>query len=183
MPSQQSNAARGPSSIRIVREALTRAGTVMRRHRVQVALDHGLCRRWRSIPRPSPKCSTSCSTTPASIRRRHDHSHCRRRARTTHHVRLSVTDEGPGIPPELREQVFQKFFRIPGREALDPRRSGIGLGLPIARRLVESQAGRIWIEAPGVGARHAVVLDAADRRRSAAPDRLTRWTCRRRLGA
>jgi two-component system sensor histidine kinase KdpD len=68
-----------------------------------------------------------------------------------HHIRLSVADEGPGIPSELRETVFQKFFRIPGREALDPRRAGIGLGLPIARRLVESQAGRIWIEASESG--------------------------------
>ena len=65
-----------------------------------------------------------------------------------HHMRISVSDEGPGIPLELREKVFEKFFRIPGREALDPRRTGIGLGLPIARRLVESQAGRIWIEGP-----------------------------------
>src|SRR5204862_4783793 len=75
-----------------------------------------------------------------------------------HHVRLCVADEGPGIPRELRETVFQKFFRIPGREALDPRRSGIGLGLPIARRLVESQAGRIWIEAPESGRGTRAVL-------------------------
>ncbi len=77
-------------------------------------------------------------------------------------MRLSVTDEGPGIPPELREQVFEKFFRIPGREALDPRRTGIGLGLPIARRLVESQAGRIWIETSGIGSRHEGRADAAN---------------------
>ena len=71
-------------------------------------------------------------------------------------MRVVVADEGPGIPPELREQVFEKFFRIPGREPVDPRRTGIGLGLPIARRLVESQAGRIWIETPGIGSRNGV---------------------------
>ena len=49
--------------------------------------------------------------------------------------------------------MFEKFFRIPGREALDPRRAGVGLGLPIARRLVEAQAGRIWIEAPAAAPR------------------------------
>src|SRR4029079_10471008 len=75
-----------------------------------------------------------------------------------HHVRLTVEDEGPGIPPELREQVFQKFFRIPGRESVDPRRSGIGLGLPIARRLVESQAGQIEIENPPSNRGTCVVL-------------------------
>ena len=62
------------------------------------------------------------------------------------HVSLTVADEGPGIPEEMRERVFEKFFRIPGREPVDPRRKGGGLGLSIARRLIETQAGRIWIE-------------------------------------
>jgi signal transduction histidine kinase len=75
-----------------------------------------------------------------------------------HHVKISVSDEGPGIPESLREQVFEKFYRIPDREALDPRRGGIGLGLPIARRLVESQAGSIWIETPPSGRGTQVVL-------------------------
>jgi K+-sensing histidine kinase KdpD len=68
-----------------------------------------------------------------------------------HHVGLSVSDEGPGIPVEARERVFEKFFRVPGRESHDPRRKGIGLGLPIARSLVEAQGGRIWIDSPASG--------------------------------
>jgi len=54
--------------------------------------------------------------------------------------------------------VFEKFFRVPGREPGDPRRGGIGLGLPIARRLVEAQTGQIWIETPPSGRGTAVVL-------------------------
>jgi signal transduction histidine kinase len=72
-------------------------------------------------------------------------------------VRIRVTDVGPGIPEELRERVFEKFFRVPGREPLDPRRAGAGLGLPIARRLVEAQAGRIWID-PSTGGRGTCVV-------------------------
>src|SRR4029077_16726248 len=79
------------------------------------------------------------------------------------HVRISVSDEGPGIPEDLRERVFEKFFRVPARESHDPHRGGIGLGLPIARRPVETQAGRIWIgmAADGRGTAVAMMLPAS----------------------
>ena len=67
------------------------------------------------------------------------------------HVAIEVADEGPGVPPALRERVFEKFYRVPGREPVDPQRSGIGLGLSIARRLVEAQGGRMWIQASPSG--------------------------------
>ena len=72
-------------------------------------------------------------------------------------VEISVSDDGPGIPVDLRERVFEKFFRVPSREPIDPRRAGAGLGLPIARRLVDAQGGRIWVEAPPTG-RGAIVI-------------------------
>ncbi len=54
-----------------------------------------------------------------------------------------VTDNGPGIPAEEHERVFHKYYREPGvRESVD----GAGLGLAIARRIVNGHGGRIWLE-------------------------------------
>jgi len=55
-------------------------------------------------------------------------------------VLISVMDEGKGIPPESREKVFEKFVRLDG-----DRTDGLGLGLAIARGIVEAQNGKIEI--------------------------------------
>ena len=73
-------------------------------------------------------------------------------------VRITVTDEGRGIPVDLREKVFDKFFRVPGTEAPQVA-AGMGMGLAIARGIVEAHGGRIWIEETnGVQGTRAVVL-------------------------
>ena len=69
------------------------------------------------------------------------------------HVRIAVSDEGPGIAPALRERVFEKFYRISTGTT-----SGSGLGLSIARRLLETQGGRIWIEGGASGHGTCVVV-------------------------
>ncbi|MBI4376357.1 MAG: hypothetical protein HY549_07900, partial [Elusimicrobia bacterium] len=60
-------------------------------------------------------------------------------------VLLSVEDQGPGIPPEHRERIFEKFYRIEKAENRQGPK-GTGLGLTIARSIVEMHGGRIWVE-------------------------------------
>jgi len=75
-------------------------------------------------------------------------------------VRLSVEDTGPGIPPAERERVFDKFYQVGRVEGERP--PGTGLGLTIARYLVELHGGRIWVEdAPVGGAAFILLLPAA----------------------
>lgn len=74
-------------------------------------------------------------------------------------LRLSVEDEGAGVAPELRERVFDKFFRATADGAKGaPRPSGLGMGLAIARGIVEAHGGRVWIEAGARGRGTRVVL-------------------------
>lgn len=60
-------------------------------------------------------------------------------------VKISVEDQGPGIPRHSRERVFEKFYRDSSARTLG-RLEGIGMGLSIAKGIVEAHTGRIWIE-------------------------------------
>jgi two-component system sensor histidine kinase KdpD len=53
---------------------------------------------------------------------------------------IAVSDEGPGLPPDALERIFDKFYRVQGG---DRQRAGTGLGLAICRGFVEAQGGRI----------------------------------------
>lgn len=75
-------------------------------------------------------------------------------------VRMWVEDEGPGIPAEEKDRVFEKFYR--GRAAATVP-SGTGLGLAVTREIVRSHGGRIWVEDVSPhGARMAISLPRED---------------------
>jgi signal transduction histidine kinase len=72
-------------------------------------------------------------------------------------IRIGVADEGPGIPAEWRERIFEPYARRETRTA-----RGSGIGLYAARKLAESVGARLWCEpAKGHGARFVIALPAA----------------------
>lgn len=69
-------------------------------------------------------------------------------------IRFEVADRGPGLAHGTEEKVFEKFFRLPGSPA-----GGVGLGLSIARHLVEAHRGSLTAEnRPAGGARFILQL-------------------------
>jgi CheY-like chemotaxis protein len=73
-------------------------------------------------------------------------------------VELAVQDDGSGIPPELLPHVFELF--VQGERTLDRAQGGLGLGLPVVKRLVELHAGTVsaYSEGLGKGSRFVVHL-------------------------
>jgi two-component system phosphate regulon sensor histidine kinase PhoR len=71
-------------------------------------------------------------------------------SRTPSHAIVNVRDEGEGIPLSEQDKVFERFHRV--ENGLTRRTGGAGLGLYIAKRLVEAMSGRVWVVSrPGVG--------------------------------
>src|SRR5262249_35985954 len=76
-------------------------------------------------------------------------------------VVVSVADQGPGIPQEEQERLFNFYARASAR----PRRgeASIGLGLAIARKIVEAHGGQIWVQSQvGVGSVFSFSLPIPD---------------------
>ncbi|MHB8380974.1 MAG: sensor histidine kinase [Candidatus Binataceae bacterium] len=73
-------------------------------------------------------------------------------------VRLEVADSGPGIPPEIREHIFERFAQY-GRGGVE--KGSAGLGLAIAKDIVAAHGGRIFVDSnEGCGSRFVVELPA-----------------------
>jgi two-component system sensor histidine kinase KdpD len=61
-------------------------------------------------------------------------------------VELAVADQGPGIPPQARDHIFERFFQVDGQGT-----SGMGLGLHISRQIVLLHGGTLEAEFPSEG--------------------------------
>jgi signal transduction histidine kinase len=73
---------------------------------------------------------------------------------------ITVEDEGPGVPEELREAIFDPFRQGPSISSHAP---GVGVGLTLVARFAELHGGRAWVEArPGGGASFRVFLPGTD---------------------
>jgi signal transduction histidine kinase len=71
-------------------------------------------------------------------------------------VRATVSDDGPGVPPEAHERIFQGFVRLNGNGD-----AGTGLGLAIARAIAQQHRGSVTCEDCDTGARFTLELPAA----------------------
>jgi two-component system sensor histidine kinase KdpD len=76
---------------------------------------------------------------------------------------VSVTDEGEGVPPELQDKLFDRFYQT--ESIVTGRKKGTGLGLSICKGIVEIHGGRIWVESKlGEGAKFSFSLPSSRRR-------------------
>jgi len=130
-------ASRNVAPEEMVEDALLRAGPLLEGHPVEVAIASGL---------PSPKVDPRLISQVIFTLLENAAKYSGASTKITVSVRqkennicFAVDDEGPGIPSELRGKVFDKFFRA----GLQP---GLGMGLAIARGIVQAHGGKIWIE-------------------------------------
>jgi two-component system phosphate regulon sensor histidine kinase PhoR len=73
---------------------------------------------------------------------------------------LWVTDDGPGIPAEARERIFERFYRVDRARSRDT--GGTGLGLAIVKHIVQAHSGEVWVKSePGQGASFFFTLPTA----------------------
>jgi two-component system sensor histidine kinase KdpD len=130
----------------IITAALERAAPLTRGHQIQVRLDDGLPP-VRVDDRAVAEVVYTLVDNAAKYSPLGTNINVEAQSTDERTFQLSVEDEGPGVPLELRERVFDKFFRAM-RDGDSGRHqpSGSGMGLAIARGIVEAHGGRIWIE-------------------------------------
>jgi two-component system sensor histidine kinase KdpD len=148
----------------IVTAALERAAPLAREHQIKVRLDDGLPP-VRVDDRAVAEVVYTLVDNAAKYSPKGTNINVEAKSTDGQTVRLSVEDEGIGIPAELRERVFDKFFRaMRDGDSSTHQPSGSGMGLAIAKGIVEAHGGRIWIEdaAGNQGSRVVITLPIGD---------------------
>jgi K+-sensing histidine kinase KdpD len=128
---------RNVASEEMVEDALLRAEPLLHGHQVEITIPAGL-----PAPRVDPRLISQVIFTLLENAARHSGAGARITVSVRQqedNIRFAVEDEGAGIPPELRARVFEKFFRSGARP-------GLGMGLAIARGIVQAHGGVMWIE-------------------------------------
>ena len=78
-------------------------------------------------------------------------------------LEIFVQDDGPGIPPEALDRVFERFYRVDKARSRD--QGGTGLGLSIVKHIVQAHGGEVWAKSElGKGATFFFTLPATKRR-------------------
>ncbi|MFT2689929.1 sensor histidine kinase [Clavibacter zhangzhiyongii] len=125
-----------------------------------VADVRGAPRRSARIPTASRRSSTTCCRTPRATPA--SEVRVEAEAADAGTVRITVADDGPGVPDADRERIFDRLVRLD--DGRDRHVGGAGLGLPIARALARAQGGDLVClpSVPGAGARFRLTLPVAD---------------------
>lgn len=153
----------------IVTTALERAEPLTRGHQIQVTLDEGLPA-VRVDDRAVAEVVYTLVDNAAKYSPAGTNINVAAESTDQQTVQLSVEDEGSGIPVELRERVFDKFFRaMRDGDSGTHQPSGTGMGLAIAKGIVEAHGGHIRIESnpANPGSRVVVTLPVGDEEETA----------------
>jgi K+-sensing histidine kinase KdpD len=146
----------------IISNALARSGEIPRTHRVHVAIEKDL-----PLVRVDEKLIAEVIHILIDNATKFSPSGKDINISTTNSgadVKVTVEDQGIGIPHSAREKVFEKFFRFADTgSARRPADAGLGMGLAIAHGIIEAHHGRIWIEdgSLGVGTRVSFTIPMA----------------------
>jgi PAS domain S-box-containing protein len=138
------------------------------RHRLDVEIEPGLA--WEGDPMRLAQVVSNLLTNAARYTPAGGHVVLRARGADGEWVRLSVTDTGIGMAPELRTQVFELFFQ--GKRDIDRAEGGLGIGLALVKNIVELHGGRVEAHSagPGMGSEFVVLLPRRAPAAGAAPD-------------
>jgi two-component system sensor histidine kinase KdpD len=146
----------------LIEAALARAEPLMQNHQINILIPDEL-----PIVRVDGRAVTEVIYTLLDNARKYARPHTQITISaclaTNEVIEIAIEDQGPGIPIQYRDRVFERFFRI-AANGFAGHIAGFGVGLAIAKGIVEAHGGRIWIEdaKTGNGARIVFTVPVAD---------------------